>query len=55
MSVWLSSVCIGGISLGPWLREVLGALVLIGIDEWLMNFEIAQMILARVILADVGA
>ena len=26
-----------------------------GIDEWLMNFEIAHMILVRVVLADVRA
>ena len=29
--------------------------MLIGIDEWLTNFEIAQMILVRVVLADVRA
>ena len=28
--------------------------MLIGIDEWLTNFEIAQMILVRVVLANVG-
>ena len=29
--------------------------MLIGIDEWLINFEIAQMILMRVVLVDVRA